>query len=29
MSAQSVGPNPYVKVQFGSIDEVDATPTKW
>lgn len=23
MSAQSVGPNPYVKVQFGSIDEVD------
>lgn len=22
-SAQSVGPNPYVKVQFGSIDEVD------
>ena len=23
MGAQSVGPNPYVKVQFGSIDEVD------
>ena len=23
MSAQNVGPNPYVKVQFGSIDEVD------
>ena len=23
MRAQSVGPNPYVKVQFGSIDEVD------
>lgn len=23
MSAQSVGPNPYVKVQFGSIDELD------
>lgn len=23
MPAQSVGPNPYVKVQFGSIDEVD------
>ena len=23
MSAQSVGPNPYIKVQFGSIDEVD------
>ena len=23
MNAQSVGPNPYVKVQFGSIDEVD------
>lgn len=23
MSAQSIGPNPYVKVQFGSIDEVD------
>ena len=23
MSAQTVGPNPYVKVQFGSIDEVD------
>lgn len=23
MSAQSVGPNPYVMVQFGSIDEVD------
>ena len=23
MSAQSVGPNPYVKVQFGSIDEID------
>ncbi len=23
MSAQSVGPNPYVKVQFGSVDEVD------
>ena len=23
LSAQSVGPNPYVKVQFGSIDEVD------
>ena len=23
VSAQSVGPNPYVKVQFGSIDEVD------
>ncbi len=23
LSAQSVGPNPYVKVQFGSVDEVD------
>ena len=23
MSAQNVGPNPYVKVQFGSVDEVD------
>ena len=23
MSAQNVGPNPYVKVQFGSIDEMD------
>ena len=23
MSAQNVGPNPYLKVQFGSIDEVD------
>ena len=22
-AAQSVGPNPYVKVQFGSVDEVD------
>ena len=23
MNAQNVGPNPYVKVQFGSVDEVD------
>ena len=28
MSAQNVGPNPYVKVQFGSIDEVDRYATE-